>query len=173
MREMGPLRGVCNFFSETGTEGGLWAFADDRFRTMNVPIGYCKKCGNPMRGGVPGVLVTPELFEMVKNGKKNPKVPKCTHNACEEFICDVWDREGLHILRAGDKLTIYSKENPSEVVWSGIVEQKWHQPFTEATALGLWINSDQVGVEREMWAKWFLEEYPATLILAEQPKARP
>ena len=34
-QEKTPLRGILHLFSETGTEGGYWAFQDDRFITAD------------------------------------------------------------------------------------------------------------------------------------------
>jgi len=41
-----PLRGVLHFFSETGTEGGHWAFQDERFMHLPPPNQWwCSHCG--------------------------------------------------------------------------------------------------------------------------------
>ena len=36
------LEGRLHLFSETGTEGGSWAFQDSCYIQENVPNGYCK-----------------------------------------------------------------------------------------------------------------------------------
>jgi hypothetical protein len=69
------------------------------------------------------------------------------------------------VLENGDELTIFSKENPSEVIWSGRIALQPFPAFSEE-ANGLWIHADQAGLERETWARWFLEQYPAELISA-------
>lgn len=76
-----------------------------------------------------------------------------------------WNYEGLHILKDGDQLTIYSKDDPNKIVWSGTIKLRQYPLFTE-DAFGMWIHADQEGVDRKTWAKWFFEEYPAKLIVA-------
>lgn len=112
----GMIKGILFFHSEMGTEGGFWAFQDEKF-------------------------IHSDGF---------------------------WSYKGLYILENGDKLIIYDKNNPEVVVWLGIISLKKHSVFTEA-ALGMWIHSDQEGISREEWAKFFFEEYPAELI----PKSSP
>jgi hypothetical protein len=113
------LRGLVYFYSETGTEGGSWAFQDSRF-----------------------------IFPPT-----------------QEFPEGQWSYEGLHILEDGDYLTIYSKDNPAEIVWSGKISLRKHPSFAKSV-FGLWIHADQKGVDRKTWARWFVEEYPAKLIPA-------
>ncbi|MEK6809705.1 MAG: hypothetical protein AABY40_03450 [Nanoarchaeota archaeon] len=105
------LEGVLFFHSETGTEGGYWAFQDSQFISSD--------------------------------------------NAS-------WSYEGLHILRNGDRLTIYHPENNNEV-WSGVIALKQYPLFTE-DARGLWIHADQTGIDRETWAEYFFKSYRARLI---------
>jgi len=113
------LTGLLDFFFETGTEGGFWAFQDSRY-------------------------ISPPT---------------------QEFPEGQWSYEGLHILKDGDFLTIYSKDNPTEIVWSGVISLRNYPLFTEAV-FGLWIHADQEGVDRETWARWFFEGYAAKLIPA-------
>jgi len=80
-----------------------------------------------------------------------------------------WSYQGLHILSDGDELTIYNKKDPKKVVWSGIIQLKSYPVFTES-AYNLWIHSDQIGIPRNTWAKWFMDEYPAKLIKAKRKK---
>ena len=98
------MKGFCIFHSESGTEGGYWAFQDEKF------ISY----------------------------------------------------EGLHILEDGNILIIYSKDNPETVVWSGIIALKQYEAFTQG-ASGMRIHADQNGINREEWAKFFFQEFPAEL----------
>ena len=42
---MKTLEGILHFHSETGTEGGYWAFQDSKYIQENVPKGYCSDCG--------------------------------------------------------------------------------------------------------------------------------
>ena len=62
----------------------------------------------------------------------------------------------------GDQLTIFDKENKKEIVWSDLVSLRRYKAFKE-DAFGMWIHADQEGIEREKWARWFFEEYPAKL----------
>lgn len=109
-----PLRGTLHFFSETGTEGGYWAFQT----------------------------------------KKSPAY------------------DGLHVLENGDMLTIFSKEKPKKVIWSGIIALRTHKLFTR-DASGHWIHADQEGIDRDIWARWFFDEHPAKLVPAKQNKNKP
>ena len=111
------LSGVLHFWSETGTEGGHWAFQNEKF-----------------------------IF---------PPTPNWPH--------EKWSYAGLHVLENGDELIIYSKEVPNQIVWSGRIELIQHPLFTES-AHGMWIHTDQKGIDREIWARWFIEGYPAKLI---------
>lgn len=142
----GAIEGVCAFHSETGTEGGYWAFQDSRHIEKNVPRGWCKKCG-----------------EILKNSAWATN--KCPNGEHEEYIGDLWSYDGLYILKDGDRLTIYSKDEPNKIVWSGTIKLRQYPPFTK-DAFGLRIHAEQEGADRKIWAKWFFEEYPATLIVA-------
>ena len=64
-------------------------------------------------------------------------------------------------------MTIYDKKNPSKVVWSGLINLK-HLPLFSEDAYGMWIHADQIGIARKKWAKWFIYEYPATLVPAKE-----
>lgn len=106
------MTGVCYFHSETGTEGGFWAFQDAQH-------------------------IDPS------SGK--------------------WSYDGLHILRNGDRLQIYSKES-GMLVWSGVIDLKEYPVFTQyESRYGQWIHSDQTGVDRDQWAGYFLNGCPAEL----------
>lgn len=48
MTEPAPdtYRGVLHFYSETGTEGGAWAFQDEKFIGLDAPSQFrCTRCG--------------------------------------------------------------------------------------------------------------------------------
>lgn len=102
------MHGVLFFWSETGTEGGYWAFQED-----------------------------PEQFG--------------------------WSYDRLHVLEDGDRLTIFDKDNPEQIVWEGEISLIIHPTFNEHV-FGLRIHSDQRDIDRETWAKRFIEEHPATLV---------
>ena len=87
------------------------------------------------------------------------KQKSCIH---EEYVGEMWDYKGLHILRNDDHLKIYSKDKPDETVWEGKINLLEFDPFKE-DVFGFWIHSDQIGEEREKWAKWFFNENPAEL----------
>jgi len=134
------LDGVLTFFSETGTEGGLWAFQDSQHMQKNVPKGYCKKCGIYLRDSQPA----------------------CLDGDHEELIGDAWSYDGLHILKNGDELTIYDPDD--EEVWSGVINLQQYPVFTEHVN-NFWLHADQIGVERDVWAEYFFERYSAKLVL--------
>lgn len=117
MQNAEPLRGVCHFHSETGTEGGYWAFQESNH-------------------------ISPD-------GKH-------------------WSYDGLHVLKDGDLLTIFSAEDPTLVVWTGVILLQPYRLFTEHV-FNFWIHADQEGVARETWARYFLDQHPATLVLASVP----
>lgn len=156
------LKGVCCFHSETGTEGGYWAFQDSRFITKNVPRPYCKKCGkylgHQQYENLKAIKVLPVTGEILR-GKEPLECPEGQH---EREVGDSWSYEGLHILENGDQLTIFFPDNPTQVVWSGTISLRRHSLFTE-NAFGLWIHADQEGIEREVWTTYFLKEFPAEL----------
>lgn len=156
------LKGVCCFHSETGTEGGYWAFQDGQFITKNVPRPYCKKCGKYLDSqqyeNLKVTKVLPVTEEVIE-GKEPPECPEGQH---EREVGDSWSYEGMHILENGDQLTIFSLDNPTHVVWSGTISLRQHPLFTEA-AFGPWIHANQEGIDREVWATYFLKEYPAEL----------
>ena len=123
--DIATFKGVLHFFSETGTEGGSWAFQDERF-------------------------ITPPT-------KSHPD--------------EQWSYDGLHVLKDGDELTIYDKKHPKKVVWQGTISLT---PFTvfKDDAFGMWIHNDQIGIDRETWAKFFMNENPAKLIIKPEVKTK-
>lgn len=159
-----PLSGVLTFHSETGTEGGYWAFQDEKFITKNTSRFSCKKCGlywDKTRETEQDVLKKAERFG------GSPDLKFCDASAHEFVLAcsENWSYEGLHILKDGDELTIFSKDC-SSVVWSGKIELTTFSLFTEHVS-GLWIHADQKDVPRHIWGMWFFEEYPAFLRPAE------
>lgn len=172
-----PLVGFCYFHSETGTEGGYWAFQDSKFIKKNVPYPYCKKCGKwlgPQKyKNLKIVQVLPSDQKNIKYKKMEVKVdqkaiydkntPECPKGQHERESGDSWSYKGLHILKSGDKLTIFSRHSPKRVVWSGIISLHQLPLFTE-DAYGLWIHTDQENIARDVWATYFLKEHPAELI---------
>lgn len=120
--EKETLRGELFFHSETGTEGGLWAFQDEDF------------------------IVSVDDAELPSPDEE----------------AELYLYEGTHILENGDYLKIFDKENPEEVVWEGEISLKQYRPFTE-NIFEFWIHADENGVPRKIWARWFMDGYPAEL----------
>lgn len=162
------LEGILHLYSETGTEGGHWAFQDSLYVRKNVNKGYCTNCGIGMQDGGPikvqRVVTLDEktLQELSSTGKLS-KPNYCSDDKHVEEIGDAWDYKGLHILKDGDQLTIYNRDDKEKIEWSGIISLKQHPLFTE-DAFGWWIHADQNGIEREVWAEYFLNRHPARLI---------
>jgi len=71
-----------------------------------------------------------------------------------------WSYDGLHYLRDGDHLKIFSPDG--SVYWEGEINLKPHPVFTEE-AFGFWIHADQNGIDRKVWATPFFKEYRAEL----------
>lgn len=161
----GALSGVLHFFFETGTEGGDWAFQESRYIQKNVPKGFCKKCYKVLQkqeGAIQMTHVYPVTEETIRTGKL-PEIPECADDAHEEEVGDAWSYEGLHILKDGDFLQIFSPDDPSRVIWQGVISLIQYDSFTEH-AFGCWIHADQQGTPRETWAEWSFKGYPAKLI---------
>jgi len=170
-----PLRGVLHLFSESGTEGGFWAFQDERFIQPNTKNFRCIACGlfwdkerfpdgPPSTDKIPETSVRVEVFPLGKAmGCGTPQ--KCLQgkHVFELTSEELWSYEGLHVLQNGDKLTIFSKEDASRIAWSGEIRLVEFPVFTEDVH-GFWIHADQVGVDRCTWASRFLEGYAAELI---------
>lgn len=72
-----------------------------------------------------------------------------------------WESRGLERLDNGDKLTILDKEG-KVVEWSGTIDHIEYPTFSEH-ARGLWIHTDQRGVERKEWSDYFFNKHPAIL----------
>lgn len=168
--------GVLVFHSETGTEGGYWALQDKKF--MNIPDDsqLCGACGY-MREYVEGVRHQDDL-QAVQSVPLSSAISDKMPDACLsgdhkwelQFPDGAWSYEGLHVLDDGDRLTIYDKEKPEETVWEGTISLTPLTVFQESVFGGIWIHNDQIGVARETWANWFLEQYPARLTV-KQPQA--
>lgn len=169
------LKGVCCFHSETGTEGGFWAFQDERFINFtNHHAFVCAKChrywdkSRNENEPVPISADDAEKNDELKKWREKQCAPG-THEWQLAFPNGQWSYEGMHILKDGDSLKIFSKTNPQEIAWQGIISLIHFRPFKE-DAFGYWIHADQIGVERETWATYFLEEWPAELIPSSESK---
>ncbi|MFT4343822.1 MAG: hypothetical protein ACMXYE_03675 [Candidatus Woesearchaeota archaeon] len=166
------LNGILFLHSETGTEGGYWAFQDERYIQKSVPRGYCEKCGLYLRdqdGALRIERVTAldaELLKELSETNEVPEKPICFPGTHQEAIGDVWSYDGLHVLKTGDFLTIRDPETYQEI-WTGVVNLTQYPLFTES-ASGMWIHSDQKGIKREEWADYFFKQFPATLYPAKE-----
>jgi hypothetical protein len=172
------MKGVVHFYSETGTEGGYWAFQDEAYIGLENPEERCEECGimrsyfertKEEKSTLMATHTRPLSSALEEEEWKTPEeCEKGNHIWVPLFPNGMWSYEGLHVLGDRDRLTIFSKENPEEVVWSGEIALVQHELFTE-DARGMWIHADQAGIERETWSQWFFAENPAELIQA--PKA--
>jgi hypothetical protein len=132
---MKQYQGVTFFHSETGTEGGHWAFQDAKFTHTPEDLvnGKCPWGGN--------------YCPAKEDNRPNPQ-----H----------WSYEGLHVLKTGDRLKIYDVDDKQTLLWEGEINLDKHPLFTE-DASGMWIHADQVGMDRDEWAALFFKEHPAVL----------
>jgi hypothetical protein len=156
------LRGVLHFHSETGTEGGYWAFQDGRHITPNVTRFSCARCGAYWdKGHEPD---GPPADRHPEGQGNHFGAPYCAPDAHDFQLVspEDWSYEGLHVLESGDELTIFDKDEPTKVVWTGKISLRQHPLFTEH-ANGMWIHADQKDIARERWAAWFFAQNPATL----------
>lgn len=80
----------------------------------------------------------------------------------DSLLVERWSYDGLIILQDGDQLTIFDPHS-AERLWQGEIKLKPHKLFSE-DASGFWIHADQIGIDRDEWAKYFFGGYPATLM---------
>jgi len=142
------LGGRTSFHSETGTEGGYWAFQDGAWIKPNTTRFYCFKCN------------------MYWDKSRDNKEPTFSGNYCQPGEHDFqliskedWDYEGLHLLEDGDELSVFDK---GTTLWSGVIKLRQFPLFTE-NVFGFWIHSEQIDVDREWWAELFMTPHEATL----------
>lgn len=165
------LEGLINFHSETGTEGGYWAFQDKRFITPNTRHFSCTKCGLYWDKNRYARAAELEVHMWGKKWLGNSPLCQPGKHIWQLVSPENWSYDGLHILEDGDCLIIYDKENQNTIIWEGLIRLKQFEAFTES-AYGLWIHADQEGIDREVWAKWFFDQHPACLIKKCTPEAR-
>lgn len=179
------LTGVLHLHCETGTEGAFWAFQDKNYITPNTTRFTCHKCqkywdkAKYPEGPPPELAVfevhgewstADELMALLRNAKvlDSDKCPPDKHDF-QPISNETWDYAGLHVLRAGDHLTIYDKTELKQIIWSGILDAIEHPTYLEsAGAIGK--HPHQRTTDRKNWDKWFAEEYPAQLRLAKPTK---
>jgi hypothetical protein len=154
---MASYKGVLVFHSETGTEGGYWAFMDEKF--MNIPSEAmtCIDCG---------LYWTPGMSKKVRcpDDKFYRKVDElCTQRGSHNFELTYpdgsWSYDGLHTLKSGDHITVYEKDDPTKVLWDGTIDLTEFTVF-ENSISGLWIHNYQKNVDQDFWMNMFLYEHP-------------
>src|SRR3989339_1130112 len=127
------LHGFIQFWSETETEGGYWAFFHKRRALTKIPQGHCQTCGLFVQN------ITTEKLKPCSNGQPH----------CEETSLAILDHAWIHVLKNGDQLTIYDKDG-TKIVWEGTIELIPYPIFSQQ-AYDQWIHADQTGIERETW----------------------
>lgn len=104
------LKGVCHFHSETGTESGYWAFQDNKFITKNVVHSFCRKCGKYLGPQKYKNLKIERVLILTKEVLAGKEPPECPEGKHERYVGDSWSEKGIHILRNGDRLTIFLRK---------------------------------------------------------------
>ena len=176
---LGKLDGFCLLHPETETEGGHWAFQDSRFITKNTTHYGCTKCykywnkeehpnGPPeeLNSAEPAIITRVIPINKIGDLISNPTLPvDCPPNEHDFQLIspENWSYDGLHRLKDGDWLIVYSKTEPKNVLWSGIIKLIPSTPST-GTIFKMFTPPEQEGVERKTWARWFIKSHPATLI---------
>jgi hypothetical protein len=80
----------------------------------------------------------------------------------------------LYELNPGDSLTVYDKEDPTSIIWTGTVKYETNRrrrahPFNSAYSqqevFGYWITYGfQEDLDPETWARYFFDEYPMQVV---------
>jgi hypothetical protein len=203
------MKGILTFHSETGTEGGYWAFQDEKFMGIPAPdVFKCINCGRIWDKSKQTEEPKVSFSYWIERGPKDkspegyrylsgymgydrpqdlPEAPpkedknslnnvwthalneitrKCYENGHEGWELlhpnGTWSYEGLHVLENGDSIRVYDKNDPTKLIWEGIVELDKFTVFKDDYE-GWWIHNQPKNMKLEEWAKWFLEEWPATL----------
>lgn len=75
----------------------------------------------------------------------------------------------LYVLTAGDRVTIYRKDDPRAVIWSGTVDYDFESNQQQSTynpsyvgqaVFNHWVHGLQRGLDPEEWAGFFFEGFP-------------
>jgi hypothetical protein len=81
--------------------------------------------------------------------------------------------DGLNCLADGDYLKIFDKEDPTKVVWEGIIDLEWERNYRkypmnpeygQQEVGGFWVHGLQSDVTPQQWGHWFFKAYPAELV---------
>ena len=68
------------------------------------------------------------------------------------------------LLKNGDYLFIFDKQNLKKILWEGMIRLHPHVIENATTIIGQCTHADQEGVECGVWDKFFRECYPAKLV---------
>ena len=151
------LVGILHFHSETGTEGGYWAFQDSQFITINTTRFSCVKCHKCWdkekypEGPIPrssDAIYMDRSIPLDQATGLNFELPsECPpdQHDFQPISKESWSYEGLQILENGDRLTIYSKDGPRKVLWSGKISLLNYPLFT-LSVFGMWAHSEPTHV---------------------------
>lgn len=152
------IKGVLCLFGETGYEGSPWAFNDPKFNYENTSNYVCKKCNR------------------FWNKENDPEgVEDIEGDYCKQKEHDFkltpkiyWSHDGLHILKTGDYLKIFDKENIEKTLWEGEIEisnvlkkTKFNRGGKEEEVEILTYQLEKI--KPEDGVTWFSEEYSAEL----------
>lgn len=182
--------GVLHFFSETGTEGGAWAFQDKEFMGLDSPNHFrCTRCSHvwdkdhekePPKPSFtywkddhyrfsdhyqPDGDLGPGEFDQEFTRQNNEAARQCAedgHAAWEKMYPDgMWSYEGLHVLNDGDELTV---QDGDKVLFQGTVKLPPRQdPYAE----GAYVAGGAMTAHRRPPVgtdeDWWFDEKEATL----------
>ena len=163
------LSGNLVFDSETGSEGGWWAFQDQRFTGIPNDTLRCEHCGVYPETVISGPLKAVRSVSLGSLGPDFEMPPTCeeedpprAHVFTPAYPNGTWSYYGLHQLANGDSLIINDLADPARVVWSGQIHLGRTSNFSQSIG-GLWIHNRQKGVDQEAWLDWFARGFPARL----------
>jgi hypothetical protein len=175
---MYEIRGILDFDSETGNEGGYWAIADARFITYVEPdagvfeghevfdptnlersgkvLSAMRSDGTKFDSSRPGDVT--QLVVEWEDGQQD-------FRASSDVRLRNYSAEAIHRLRTADHLTVYERMMPEKVAWCGLVNLVKHDEENIGPTLvhPYRVHHDQAGVDQNEWAGWFLNEYPGLL----------
>jgi len=72
------------------------------------------------------------------------------------------------MLKDGDKLTIFDKQDREKIVWDGVIDFKWFNLFTKYEPVySCWIHNIQRDISLQDWSGWFWAHNPCILTRTE------
>lgn len=171
-------RGVLNFHSETGTEGGYWTLQDENFITYEQSdwgLFAHHKVADPADIARRGIVKVSRYKDGTVANSLKPGVVVDLEiewadgttdiRSSDNILSERWSYDGLIFLNNQDNLTVYDKIDPAKVVWQGLVKLVDHDEAKVGPTLRhpFRLHHDQMGVDQNQWANWFFKEYPARL----------